>query len=130
MQKNKVAAYIFYSIYDPKRVEEHKNSIIKFAEEQLNISSTKIDFYIDMTPRNKRVQINELMKKIEQKEYNVLLLYHCNHLHKIRGRNYFEQSLEMNKLINIRDKILDNGVKIYSVKENKSISRDSNNICS
>lgn len=122
MQKNRVAAYIFYSIYDPKRVEEHKNSIIKFAEEQLNISRTKIDFYIDMTPRNKRVQINELMKKIEQNEYNVLLLYHCSHLHKVRGRNYFEQSLEMNKLINIRDKILDNGVKIYSVKENKSIS--------
>lgn len=120
--KNRIAAYIFYSICEPKRVEEHKQSIIKFAEEQLNISRTKIDFYIDMTPRNKRVQINKLMEKIEQKEYDVLLLYHCNHLHKVRGRNYLEQSLEMDKLINIRDKILSNGVKIYSVKENKSIS--------
>lgn len=122
MQKNRVAAYIFYSIYDPKRVEEHKQSIIKYAEEKLNICKKKIDFYIDIAPRNKRVQINKLMDKIKQKEYDILLLYHCSHLHKIRGRNYFEQSLEMNKLINIRDRILDNGVKIYSVKENKSIS--------
>lgn len=122
MVKNRVAAYIFYSICDYKRVEEHKNSIIKFAEEELNISRTKIDFYIDITPRNKRVQINKLMQKIQQKEYDVLLLYHCSHLHKIRGRNYLEQSLEMDKLINIRDKILSNGVKIYSVEENKSIS--------
>lgn len=122
MQKNRIAAYIFYSINDTKRVEEHKQSIIKFAEEQLNISKTKIDFYIDISPRNKRVQINKLMEKIEQKEYDILLLYHCSHLHKVRGRNYFEQSLEMNKLVDIRDKILDNGVKIYSVKENKSIS--------
>ncbi len=122
MEKNRVAAYIFYSICDHNRVEEHKQSIIKFAEEQLNISRTKIDFYIDMTPRNKRVQIDKLMEKIEQKEYDVLLLYHCNHLHKVRGKNYFEQSLEMEKLIDMRNKILSNGVKIYSVKENKSIS--------
>ena len=122
MVKNRVAAYIFYSICDHKRVEEHKQSIIKFAEEQLNISRTKIDFYIDITPRNKKVQINKLMEKIEQKEYDILLLYHCNHLHKVRGKNYLEQSLQMEKLIDIRDRILSNGVKIYSVKENKSIS--------
>lgn len=122
MEKNRVAAYIFYSICDQKRIEEHRRSIIEFAEEKLNVSTTKIDFYIDMTPRNKRVQINKLMEKIEQKEYDVLLLYHCNHLHKVRGRNYLEQSLEMDKLIKIRDKILSNGVKIYSVKENENIS--------
>lgn len=121
-KNNRIAAYIFYSVQDYKRIEEHKQSIIKYAEEQLNICNEKIDFYIDIAPRNKRVQINKLMEKIMQKEYDVLLLYHCSHLHKVRGRNYFEQSLEMNKLIDIRDKILDNGVKIYSVKENKSIS--------
>ena len=50
------------------------------------------------------------------------MLYPCTHLHKVRGKNYFEQSLEMEKLIDMRNKILSNGVKIYSVKENKSIS--------
>ncbi len=121
-KNNRIVAYIFYSVHDYKRIEEHKQSIIKYAKEQLNICKEKIDFYIDIAPRNKRVQINKLMDKIKQKEYDILLLYHCSHLHKVRGRNYFEQSLEMNKLIDIRDKILDNGVKIYSVKENKSIS--------
>ncbi len=119
MKNNRIAAYIFYDSDVPSIVEQYKSSMIKFAKEKLN--TDEIDFYIDITPRDKRVQMNCLMEKIKQKKYGILLLYHCNQLYKFKRKQGIEKILEMDNLLNIRDQILDNGVKIYSVKENKSI---------
>ena len=47
MEKNRVATYVFYSIFDTKKVEQYKQSIVKFAKEKLKINETQIDFYVD-----------------------------------------------------------------------------------
>lgn len=121
MEKKRIAAYIFCSIYDIKTVQQYKQSITKFAKEKLKINETQIDFYVDNTKREQRVEINRLMEEIKRGRYDVLMLYHCTHLYKIRNTKGLNRYIEIERLIHIRDVILNNGVKIYSVEENKSI---------
>lgn len=121
MEKNRVVAYIFYSTNDNKKVEQYRQSIIEFAKEKLKISETQIDFYVDNTKKGDRVERNKLIVEIRKHRYNVLIVYHCNQLCKITNIKGLNKCIDMQKLLQIRDIILNNGVKIYSVKENKSI---------
>lgn len=119
---NRVAAYIFYSINDMEKVEKHKKEIINYAKEHLNIEESHIDFFIDIGPRETRTNINELFDKIKDKQYDVLIIPHLNHLYKARiGETIEEQAEEMRKLNEVVDKIVKNNVELISVLENKRI---------
>lgn len=120
--KNRIAAYIFYSINDMEKVEKHKNKIINYAKERLDIEASNIDFFVDIGPRKTRTNINELFDKIKNKKYDVLIIPHLNHLYKARiGETIEEQAEEMKKLNEIVDKVVKNNVELISVLENKRI---------
>lgn len=110
---NKVSAYVFYSIPDFEKVEKHKSNIINFAKKELNIDSNEIDFYVDICPRKERKEIHKLLDNIEKNQYTILLIDHMSHLLKIRNEE------EMMQLVELTKKINNNGVKIYSIMDNK-----------
>lgn len=118
MKNNRIVAYIYYDVNNQTKQETDKQSIIMFAKKEFNVKEKEIDFFIDI---GKRIQRDYMMEKICNKDYDILLLYHCSHLHKVTYNDKLKQYVEMSKLIKLRDKILDNRVKIYSIKENKSI---------
>lgn len=118
VKNNRIVSYIYCSFNNSTKKKEDKQSIIMFAKREFNIDEKEIDFYIDI---GKRTQRDYMMERICNKEYDVLLLHHCSHLHKISRKDKLKRYIDMDQLINLRDTILNNGVKIYSVKENKYI---------
>lgn len=118
MKNNRIVSYIYCSFNNSTKKKEDKQSIIMFAKREFNIDEKEIDFYIDIGKRNKR---DYMLERICNKEYDVLLLQHCSHLYRISRKDKLKRYIDMDQLINLRDTILNNGVKIYSVKENKYI---------
>ena len=118
VKNNRIVAYIYCSFDNSIKKKADKQSIIMFAKREFNVDEKKIDFYIDI---GKRTQRDYMVERICNKEYDVLLLHHCSHLHKISRKDKLKRYIDMDQLINLRDTILNNGVKIYSVKENKYI---------
>lgn len=118
VKNNRIVSYIYCSFNNSTKKKEDKQSIIMFAKREFNIDEKEIDFYIDIGKRNKR---DYMLERICNKEYDVLLLQHCSHLYRISRKDKLKRYIDMDQLINLRDTILNNGVKIYSVKENKYI---------
>lgn len=111
MEKNKIAAYIFSSIDNKEIVEQDKNRIIKYAKEKLDANETDIIFFVDAGPRESRTKIIELMDKIRNKEFNILLLNHMSQLYKVRNQQEMNEAMQTISMITLQ------GVKIISILE-------------
>lgn len=118
MKNKRVVAYIFYSVSNTPFVEEYKKMIIEYAKDNLDTNETDIDFFIDIGKRENRTAIICMMDKIKNKEYDILLLIHINTLFKVRNAEDYENIKKLNEIV---DTILENGVKIISIKENKEL---------
>ena len=111
LEKNKIAAYIFSSIDNKEIVEQDKNRIIKYAKEKLDANETDINFFVDTGPRESRTKIIELMDKIRNKEFNILLLNHMSQLYKVRNQQEMNEAMQTISMITLQ------GVKIISILE-------------
>lgn len=87
-------------------------------KENLNEKESDIDFYIDICKREDRKEINKMMEKIKDKQYDILLLVHIDNLYKIHNEKDYENIKNLNKIV---DTILENGVELVSIMENKGL---------
>lgn len=118
MKNKRIVAYIFYSVNIIEMVEKHRQMIINYAKENLNAKESDIDFYIDICKREDRKEINKMMEKIKDKQYDILLLVHIDNLYKIHNEKDYENIKNLNKIV---DTILENGVELVSIMENKGL---------
>lgn len=108
----KCAIFVHYSIDDVSRVEQMKKRLEEFCKETLKCDN--YEFFIEIGSfEGERTVFNEMLNKFNKQEFSHLLVTNIGQIYKL--------TYDMNKAIDLTDKIQAMNVTIISVDEKRII---------